>query len=72
MDVHQDSEPGDGDADRDHGEEEAVAKTIGQDCDQHAETESASPRWDRVQLGLNVAVSVGLDDCRGEVRIAIS
>lgn len=71
VDVHQDGEARYGNEDGDKRKEEAMTKAIGKGGDQHAEPERRGPWWDRVQLGLDRAVSVALDDCRRKVGITV-
>lgn len=71
VDAYQDGESGDRDTDGDQREEESVPEFVREKCHKHAEPERRGPGWYRVQLCLDVAVSVGLDDSRGEISVAV-
>ena len=71
MDNHQHSETGDGDTDRQQGEDEPMADMIRDSSHQHTEAEGSGPWRDRVQLCLNGAVAKRSDNGRCEVGIAI-
>lgn len=67
----EDGKARDGDADGEHGEEEAVAREIGEHGDEHGEAESDGPGRDGVELCLYRAVIVGGDDGWAEVGVAV-
>lgn len=62
---------GDGNADGQHGEEEAVAREIGKHGDEHREAESDGPWRNGVELRLYRAVVVGGDDGWAKVGISV-
>lgn len=66
----QDGEAGDGHADGDDGEEEAVPRFVGRVGDQHREGEGGRPRRHAVQLRADGGVAVGFDDGGGEEGVA--
>lgn len=71
MDGQEDREAGDGDADGPDGVGEAVAGQVAQDGDEHGEGKGRSPGGHAMQLGLDVAVAVGLNDGRTEISISV-
>ena len=71
VDVEQDGEASDRDADRDQREQPAVSGQIREISDQHGESEAHGPRRHRVQLRLDGAIPVRLDDRRRKVGVAV-
>lgn len=71
MDGEEDGEARDGDADGPQGVGEAVAGEVAADGDEHREGEGGGPGRHAVQLGLDGAVVVGLDNGGGEVGISV-
>ncbi len=67
----QDRKAGDRNADWNHCEEEAMPESIREKSNKHAEAKRSSPRRDRVQLGLDIAISIGLNDAWSEVCVAV-
>lgn len=67
----EDAEAGDGDADREDGEEEAVAREVREHGNEHREPKGDGPRRDRVELSLYRIVFVGGDDGWAEVCVAV-
>lgn len=68
VDAQEDGDAGDGDGDGADDEEEAVAELVRGICDEEREDEGGGHGRDGVQLGLDRAVAVTLDDGGGEVR----
>lgn len=65
-----DRKSGDGDEDGDQCEGESVLGFVGEECNDHGEDEGACPRWNAVQLGTNLTVSVTPDYSRRKECIA--
>jgi len=62
VDIEQNGEANDRDADREQCEQPTVSRKIRKIGDQHGEPETYSPGRHRVQLGLDGAVSIRSDD----------
>ena len=71
VDVHEDGEAGDGNADVEHGEEEAMAEAVGQEGGEHAPAEGGGPGRDGMELGLDGAVAVAFDDGGSKVGVSV-
>ena len=72
MHSDEDCKAGNSNCDREDCEKEAMAKSVRKVCDKHTETKRGSPRWHGMQLGFDLAITVGLDDSGGEICISIS
>ena len=55
----QDGEAGDGDADGDKREDEAVLEPVGEEGDDHGEAEGGGPWWDGMDCGMLVVGAAG-------------
>lgn len=71
VDGQEGREARDGDADGPDGVGEAVAGEVAEDGDEHGKGEGSGPRGHAVELGLDGAVVVSLDDGGGEVGVSV-
>ena len=71
MHGEQDREAGDADGDAEHSVGEAVLRVVREHGEEHCETESRGPWGDGVQLRLDGAVAVAVDDAGREVGVCV-
>lgn len=68
---NENAESDDGDADGNDGKRHSVAQLVGYNSNRHGEAECHGPRRYTVQLSLDRAVAISLNDAGREVRISV-